>query len=107
MRFLNYLFHSQIKGEGNAGRRINSLVRIKIGLEEGDGYEPSMVIGPDYINIFGDKIIIDPHSGDNWEKHFSISQEMVDGSVVVTIKKLTQYPIIYTREEWSSETANK
>lgn len=108
MRFFNYSFHSQIKGGGKAGMRINSLVRVKIGLENGDGYEPSMEIGSDYIKLFGDKFNIDHiRCGKDWEKHFNVSQVMSDGEIVVTIKKLTNFPIVYTRDECTAESADK
>ena len=101
MRVLGYCFQAQIKGEGKSGMRRNSLIRVEVGIENGEDYVPDMIFGEDSIKLFGDKVSVDPDGcGKDYEKYFSFSQEMVDGSVTATIKKLTKYPVILINEGW-------
>ena len=110
MRSLNYSFHLQIPGEGFSGRRLNSVLRVKLGNESEDNYEHTIPTGIDkmgrlYYNLFGDKFTIDyPHCGKGWEKCFSVEEATdVSGCVKVTITNLTKYPVNFDREGWSTE----
>ncbi len=107
MKSLGYCFHAQIKGEGKAGMRRNSLIRVEIGIEEGDSYVPDMVFGPDYVKLFGDKVTVDHNGcGKDFEKYFSVSQEMIDGCIAATIKNLSKYPLVLTSEGWITKSTN-
>ena len=98
MRICIYTFFANIKGGGNSGKRMNSLVRAKLGVNDVN-YEPSMEIGRDYIKLFGDKFTLDyPRCGKEHEKYFVISQETVDGQTAITIKNISPYPIMFHRE---------
>jgi hypothetical protein len=110
MRSLNYSFHLQIPGEGFSGRRLNSVLRVKLGNESEDNYEHTIPTGIDkmgrlYYNLFGDKFTIDySHCGKNWEKCFSVEEATdVSGCVKVTITNLTKYPVNFDPEGWSTE----
>ena len=104
MRFLNYAIVADIKGEGNTGKRLNSLIRVKLGIEDETGGERSMEIGPDFVQFFCDTYKIDHvRSGRDFEKYFQIKDEMRDGGVVVTVKNISKYCINLTREGWCTE----
>ena len=110
MRSLNYSFHLQIPGEGFSGRRLNSVLRVKLGNESEDNYEHTIPTGIDkmgrlYYNLFGDKFTIDySHCGKNWEKCFLVEEATdVSGCVKVTITNLTKYPVNFDPEGWSTE----
>jgi len=105
MRVLGYCFQAQIKGEGKSGLRRNSLIRIEIGIENGEDYVPDMIFGDDYVKLFGDKITVDTDgSGKDYEKYFSFSQEMVDGSVTATLKLLFKDPLVLINEGWVTKS---
>ncbi len=110
MRICVYTLYANIKGGGNSGKRMSSLIRAKLGVNDVN-YEPSMEIGRDYIKLYGDKFSLDyPRCGKEHEKYFVISQETVDGQTVITIKNISPYPIVFHREGWeqvSGEPAEK
>ena len=100
MRICIYTFFANIKGGGNSGKRMNSLIRVKLGVNDVD-YEPSMELGRDYVKLYGDKFSLDhPRCGKDHEKYFSITQETVDGQTAITIKNNSPYPIVFHREGW-------
>jgi hypothetical protein len=105
MKTFNYSIHVLIAGEGKSGKRMSSLIKMKLGVNEEDSYEPSIVIGPDYVKLFGDRFNLDQvRCGKDYEKYFRISQEMQDGWVTITIKNLSKYPIVFNREGWVNES---
>ena len=108
MRCLNYSVEANIKGNGNTGKRLNSLIRFKLEFENDEGYEPSIVIAPDHLEFFCDHFTpVYERSGKDYEKYFQISQETENGCTKVTIKNLSRYEMIFTSEGWTTEKANK
>ena len=107
MKFFNYTIHILFKGDGNAGRRINSILRIKLGVEGEDDYEPSVVIDNNSISFYGDRFNIDhAKCGKDWEKYFNIKQEPADGYTKIIIQNTSKYPTVFTREGWVAEVVN-
>ena len=53
MRICIYTLYANIKGGGNSGKRMSSLIRAKLGVYDVN-YEPSIEIGRDYIKLYGD-----------------------------------------------------
>ena len=100
MRSVIYTIHAIIKGGGNSGKRWDSLIRVRLGVDDVD-YEPSMDIERGSVVLYGDKFNLDySRCGKHHEKYFAISQEMKDGQLAVTIKNISPYPIKFHREGW-------
>jgi len=107
MKYFNYSFQVLFKGEGNLGKRMNSTLRVKLGVQSEDGYQPSMVEDAMYKKIFGDKFSIDyARSGKDWEKYFTVSEEMKDGVIEVSITKKVQFPVVFTIEGETNEKSS-
>ena len=108
MRYINYSIHVHINSEGRSGKTMNSLLKIKLGVEDEEDNIPSIVIGSDFLKMFCDKFSIDHiRCGKDFEKYFNVTQEMNDGWLTITIKNLSKYPIVLTNEGWSSETKDQ
>ena len=98
----NYLFNAHIEGGGNAGKCINSLLRVKLEVDE-DDYEPTINICSGQIKLYGNRFSVEmDKSGKDWGKYFEISQDTRDGWTNVCIKKLTQYDTDFTRLQCST-----
>jgi hypothetical protein len=99
MRYFNYAFSAIIPGEGNVGRRLNSLLRVKLGVQSEDGYESTIANGRGYMKLYGDSFKIDLiRSGKDWEKYFAVSEVSDKGMIEITITIKSQYDYSFTRE---------
>ena len=99
MRYFNYAFSAIIPGEGNVGRRLNSLLRVKLGVQSEDGYESTIAIGKGYMKLYGDSFKIDLiRSGKDWEKYFTVSEVSDKGMIEIIIQNKSQYDYSFTRE---------